>query len=463
MNKVPNKFSGYVQIDEDKLAYFVSGSVATMLPASNDIHGIIKRVTLRNSNIQSEFIYGEYACNRVAMYRNSPFTYDLFGLNSSIHFATPMIIMACGNSEVFYRRLTEPWESFHAITFHGGNINSIYSPKRAVKPASIFPNDDGSRGIEIDPWDDYTFDKSINLFGEEAKITISVAQSDGNSNSITSGYNLGKLNSFIRITFNKLQGFDKIEMCYSIVRTLLTLLIGENNVLFDIYLSQKLSNNLLDRTAVVKIFDHYENYSNKSESKVIPLNEIIDYLPRLIQLIEKEEVKPVIPLLSNNNKTRNQITITNVQDMCTALEVAYNWKRGKRTKDELIQNLKVKIQSTISEYLNEHSEIDIYKQTTISSAFQYLDFTLKQKILTLYSENRDIIDSLTDKFCLKRMDDQVIASFVKLRNGKTHSGTIEWGNCADYYIPLLALVYSAFFRYAEIPEDIIKHLITSLF
>lgn len=89
--------------------------------------------------------------------------------------------------------------------------------------------------------------------------------------------------------------------------------------------------------------------------------------------------------------------------------------------------------------------------------------TVKQKILTLYSENIDIIDSITDKFHLKRLDEQTIASFVKLRNGKTHSGTIEWGNCADYYMPLLAIAYSTLFRYAEIPEELIKQLITSLF
>lgn len=465
MDKIPEKFSGYLHVDSDTFAYFVSDYLVTMLPAQSnikDIDSIFERVTSRKSD-SSEFIFGDNSNHRVAILRNDKFYYDFLGINHSLQFATPLIIMASGNTEGFYNRLTEPWEKFHAITFHGGNINSVYSPRNAVNHEHNFPYDDGTRGIEILPWNDYTFSKDIKLFGEEAQITISVSQSDGNNNSITSGYNLGKLNSIIRLSFNNAQGFEKIEKCYGIVKTLLALLIRENNVSFDLYLSQRLSDNYFYTTAVCKFLDHYENYSNKSDFRVIPLGAIIDYLPKLIQFIEKGETKPIIPLLSDNNKTRNQITITNVQDMCTALEVSYNWKRGKRPKDELIHNLKAKIQSTITEFLNEHSEIDIYKQTTISSSFQYLDFTLKQKILTLYSENIDIIDSITDKLHLKRLDEQTIASFVKLRNGKTHSGTIEWGNCADYYMPLLAIVYSTLFRYAEIPEELIKQLITSLF
>lgn len=37
------------------------------------------------------------------------------------------------------------------------------------------------------------------------------------------------------------------------------------------------------------------------------------------------------------------------------------------------------------------------------------------------------------------------AFFVKLRNNKTHSGTVEWGKSAKIYAPLLAIVYASFF------------------
>lgn len=36
-------------------------------------------------------------------------------------------------------------------------------------------------------------------------------------------------------------------------------------------------------------------------------------------------------------------------------------------------------------------------------------------------------------------------SKLKLRNNKTHSGTVEWGKSAKIYAPLLAIVYASFF------------------
>ena len=66
----------------------------------------------------------------------------------------------------------------------------------------------------------------------------------------------------------------------------------------------------------------------------------------------------------------------------------------KREKDALIQELKKNIKNTIAEFTKVHNEIDVNKETTMSSAFQYLDYTLKQRILTLYNENSDIVDKL---------------------------------------------------------------------
>ena len=466
MNKIPEKFSGYLNIDNDTLTYYVSDSLVTMLPAQSnikDIHTVFGRVTSRN-DVSSEFVFGDYSGHEVAILRKDKFYYDFWGQNRSIRFATPLIIMACGNCQGFYEGLAEDWKMFHAITFYGGNINAVFSPKIAVKPEHTFPSDNGARGIEILPWDNYTFSKSFKLLNEQIDIIISVAQSDGNTeNPVTNGYNLGKLNSFIQFTFKNAQGFERIEKYYNITKSLVAVLIGDNNISFDVSLKQRLSEKHFYQTAVCKINDHYENYSNKSDFNVIPLCSIIDYLPNLIHIIDSGVAKTIIPLLSKNNNTRNQITITNVQDMCTALEVAYNWNHGKREKDKLISSLKEKIKATIRDFSDEHSEIDVNQQTTISSSFQYLDFTLKEKILTLYSENKEIIDSITTKYRMEPLSESTITSFVKLRNGKTHSGRIEWGNCADYFMPLLAIVYSELFKYAGIPEDLIEQLISCHF
>lgn len=145
------------------------------------------------------------------------------------------------------------------------------------------------------------------------------------------------------------------------------------------------------------------------------------------------------------------------------MEVAYNRDKRVREKDSLIEELKKIIKKTISNFTALHAEIDVNKETTISSSFQYLDYTLKQKILTLYGENRDVIDEIISKYSLPPVNENTISSFVKLRNNKTHSGTIEWGDYANLYTALLALVYACFFKYIELPDEIIKSALLQIF
>lgn len=106
---------------------------------------------------------------------------------------------------------------------------------------------------------------------------------------------------------------------------------------------------------------------------------ILDCVPVLIDRIRNNEVESLLALLPEDNRKINKISITNVQDLCTALEVAYDWTKRSKEKDALITELKKNIKRTIAEFTETHAEINIYKETTISSAFQFLDYTLKQK------------------------------------------------------------------------------------
>ena len=123
---------------------------------------------------------------------------------------------------------------------------------------------------------------------------------------------------------------------------------------------------------------------------MIPIFNIFDYIPNLIDKIINDEVEPLLVLLPDDNRKIARISITNVQNLCTALEVAYGWSDRGKEKDNLIQELKKNIKGIIAQFIEKHDEIDVYKETTISSAFQYLDYTLKQKILTMYNENCDM-------------------------------------------------------------------------
>ena len=146
------------------------------------------------------------------------------------------------------------------------------------------------------------------------------------------------------------------------------------------------------------------------------------------------------------------------------MEVVYNLENNrKREKDELIKELKSAIKNTIKEFIDAHEEIDVDKETTITSAFRYLDFTLKQKILTLYNENKNLADKIVAKYKLPEITEDSAASFVKLRDTKTHSGRVELNETARLYYPLFAIVYACFLRYVGLSDEQIEAILLQVF
>lgn len=77
--------------------------------------------------------------------------------------------------------------------------------------------------------------------------------------------------------------------------------------------------------------------------------------------------------------------------------------------------------------------------------------------ITFYGGN------IISKWSLPQVDEASVGSFVKLRNSKTHSGIIEWGNNAELYTALFALVYACLFRYIGLSNEVIKSAILRIF
>lgn len=467
MTKINDNFCGYLDLGEDTFAYNVSNHIVTLLPAeSNRVkrNDILDRIRSYNTET-SEYLFGEESNTQIAMLRNGKFSIDTFGLNTSIRFGTPIIVKSSGNSANFYNMLTQGWNHFHSITFCGGNINALINPQMAVERMKFDEyQNDGARHIKIRPWNDYTRSVDCNLDGEIVSLTISVSQTgEVNNPKNMDAYSLGELNSFIRLSFENIQNFDKIAKYYGIIKSLVALLTMRNNVFFEVYLSQRNHGNQYFKTGICKIFEQYENFSTRKHQNVIPIYKIFDYIPTLISKIASNEVEPLLALLPEDNRRVNIISITNIQDLCTALEVSYNWSKRSKEKDNLIEELKKNIKKTIEEFTEKHNEVDVYNETTISSAFQYLDYTLKEKILTLYNENCKVVDAIIEKRSLPKLNENSVGSFVKLRNAKTHYGSIEWGDNANLYTALLALVYACLFKYSDMPNEIIESVLIQIF
>ena len=57
---------------------------------------------------------------------------------------------------------------------------------------------------------------------------------------------------------------------------------------------------------------------------MIPIFSVFDYIPNLIDGIVNGKANSLLELLPEDNKMVNRISIKNVQDLCTALEVSYH-------------------------------------------------------------------------------------------------------------------------------------------
>lgn len=467
MRKSPDSFNGYLSVDNDVFAYNISDFIVTLFPAQSDERKRRKAVErIRSHNTDSpEYLYGEQYGHQIAILRKAKFHTGFFKQDSVIRFATSLVIKSDDNTGFFYNNLTEPWDKFHAITFYGGSINSIGNPKKAVEPFDPvkYENSDGAREIKTRPWSDYT--RSIEFKINEQKVTLTVSASQSferyNDNNFGS-YSLGELSSFMRFSFDTAQDFVRIEEYYKIAKSLIAILIGQNNIYFDVELCQRNADNLYFKTAQCIINDGYANYASKNVYRVINLFDVIDFVPNLIEKIVKNECDGLLSLLPQDNERADRISTTDIQNLCTALEIAYNWKKRNREKDRYIKQLKKTISDTIKEFVKDNPSIDAYKQTTISSAFQYLDYTLREKILTLYNENYEVINEIISRWSLPPMNEENVKAFVRLRNDKTHSGTFKWGDSVNLYPALFALVYASLFQYVGLPKEKIKSILPQI-
>ena len=223
MKKINENFCGYIKVEGDTYTYNVSDNIVTLLPAQSDAskrYDCLYRIKSHNTDTP-EYLFGEDDDSMIAILRKGKFVTNLIGTNVAIRFATPIIIKAYGNTQGFFSMLTEDWCKFHAITFCGGNINALYTPDIAIEKSDISEllKYDGARTIKMRPWSDYTRTTEFQIENEKVTLTVSVGQTAETNNAENRGaYNLGKMYTFFRFSFENAQSFEKIEKYYIIVK-----------------------------------------------------------------------------------------------------------------------------------------------------------------------------------------------------------------------------------------------------
>lgn len=458
MASINETFGGYLNIDNDTFVYNVTDSIVTLLPAESDPnkqYESFERACSHKTKLP-EFLFGTEGSINIAFMRNKAFSYNKLGTNNIIRFATPVIVKSTGYTSNIN------WTKFHAITFYGGNINSVFNPAIALKKCSDSHYSNSILDANFKSPSDYTRSLDFMLDDKKVTCTVSVYKSWSRHNTGRRGaHSLGELDASICLSFEDPQEQDTIVKYYLIILKMISVLTRRKNNSFDTYLTQIGKDGNGYQTAVCKFYDSYENYADIDSFTSIPIYDIFDCLPDLITKIHNNEAEPLLALLPIDNRKANTVSITNIQDLCTALEAAY--PNEKREKDVLINELKKEIKKTIKAFQQNHSNLDVNSETTLSNCFQHLDFTLRQKILTMYNDNKKFIDPITEKYILPPINDDTVKAFVNLRNTKTHRGIFEFDDSVNIYVALFALVYVQLFKSIGITDEKIEAILYRFF
>lgn len=467
MTDISEEFVGYLTVRELTFAYSVSKHIVKLLPTCDNNESIMSSISQMYSY---DLEFPQYLIGIDEHEHAIAFLLNQLDRDSNqrrIIFASPIIIKATGNTRYFHDTLLSKWQSFDAISFHGGNINAIYPPKIALQKPTVEEIDervtraDGANSIHIKPYEEYTHSVNVMFDNEPADLVISVMQDGKLADEFSNS--LGMVQAFIRLSFKNSQSFIQVEPVYYVIKKLVSILTLQPNLGSSIVLFQRNGDNLLNKTAICKLIDNHQDYSTENPFSVIPLNIIIKIIPKLIKMIQEGSVKALLLVLEGSNTALKSIFIKDVQNLCSALEVEYKYSDGKKSKDEIISKLKQEIKDTIGKFTEENPDVDVNKQTTISRSFQYLDYTLKDKILYLYNENQEFVNQVSNKYNSAVIDIESIGKFVNIRNNSLHSGTFNFGEGIELFVPLLALAYACVFKRAGLSDQEITAALSRAF
>ena len=237
----------------------------------------------------------------------------------------------------------------------------------------------GARTITIKPFDKYSPTYPICIHGETAQIMYSVSQ-DGKAEN-TDTCELGALESFVRIKFQNSQSIDKLEKYYKVMKELFSFLVGQNIIQLDVAIYKQDREGLLYKTAECDIKDAYLNHCKKSFHNVIPLNAFDAKIASALSLFEKKQ-KPFLVFLPSDNKDANLITYKNVEDLCTALEIEYGFKRFHSAKDDATSRLIAAINKAINDCQGAETNPSEELYNKAHSYMKYLSLSAADKVWT---------------------------------------------------------------------------------
>lgn len=468
---IENSFDGWIPVDSEYAVFAADEYLFHIFspnPDPDKAYGLLQSFISQNSTKGDYILAWDTLLHRVA-FLNTKGTIDLNEPCQGITLSTPIIIKSCGNTDSFDQVLTHDWKLYDAITFWGGNVNTIRNPKRATISIKERDKEDyytGVNTINVKPFSEQTHRIPITIREERAEMVISSFSSDLDDHSIRE---IGYVDSIIRISFETPKQFNEVLKHFNIIKDLIALFTRHSNVKFETILQQRINEDLFFRTAVCKVKDGYVNHLEEFHRYVLQIDDVLRkengtmILQNIVSMISKNEFQHIRRLLTDNNSKRNLITVNDIGFLCSALEVECNKSLKKSEKNNWIEGLKIEIKETITKYEKENPLSDTYSETNIGSCFQHLNYTLRHRIYDLYLLHKNILDQFTEQRELPQINFESIEKFVVLRNKLTHEGSTIWNGGEDLYLSLFYLTYASFFSRAGMSDKDIEELLEKLF
>lgn len=465
--KIPQIINAYIMVDKTQVFCCINKQEVKLFPIGETIQIFFN--LFHEKTYKGSFFHGfdENNCN-ISIHVTSEPEIPIFAQN--VVFYTGAIVKSFANG------CPDKYDCgyFNKISFQGGIVNSLFSPERVIannKALYIWKDDDdetkGKMAIEFEPFCKTDIQKSISLFGQVVELSLGTnrpgtpAMRKGNSQSL----DLGEINSLLTLTFAEKQPITEFIKFHNLFQKLFSFLAVQNNIWFETSLEipDKKGKGYND-SAHCYIFDNFENYCEMGSRRVIPIENLMDNIEKLLNVFSSQREYPYLQFLPSNNKEIGSIDFNKIRDLCTAFEKEFGLSNLKLDKvlERLISELKTNVKNFAEKETIDKGTLDL-----VNGAIGHLSNPLRSKMRLMYENYKNIIDEIFSnnkiyKNCSFSEDE--FQKFVKLRNDITHAGNTLWSdNVGIVYSIVEVMIYLACFDRMGVNIDLVKKSLFYLF
>lgn len=442
---ISDSFTGFLNLKGEgqgcDSTFNINGNIVTIIPLTDDCLKEVSQLSYTDgSNDKDHWIYGfaEDNCSVAILKKTRLRGGFSSGVDLKISkFKTPLILKSTITGIVDLK-------TFDSIEFYGGIVNVLHTPALAIKEKysenMIIFNEESKFKKSYD----------VEINGEKFEIEYSISFADLNMETGKVPDLRNSVHATLRFKFNREQQLCDFEKYYSYAMNIFQFCTGRLNVRSEI----RLYKNKISGPILVRINDGFDDYSNDvlDFMKVIRLGFLDEKLPVLAKILNEKKTQPYLLFLPQRNKYINNITYTNVTDLCIAFEREYSFleTNSKKKEVEAAKALTEELLQVIDNTTDCPDAVKIKAKNILNSQLKSFSPSLKEKIISIYERFEEDIKSITEqkdhdiygisKSYSKKEFNKKVSDFIGIRNKASHTGVI-WNDGAKIFVHLKILIY----------------------